>query len=667
MTSSLETLLTQATAARRQAGDTIDNIAALAKLLECTEIADDLRTTATHLRDDTFRIIVMGRFKNGKSTLLNALMGGTTDPVDLGRHKGPMVVDDLPATAVLTGVHWARTPSVVAIGHDGSRVEWPLEKYLKESVLDVDEEESQRRFGNIREFEMGYPAKLCAQGVTIYDSPGLDDVPVRTMITREATKQCDAAVVVFRSDVLMGHGELMQVSDLVAENVKVFTVINLWNGRVVDDRLRGFVWNRYLRDNLQTVGGWTGQDLTKHDVYFVDAERSRDARYDDDEDAVQAAGLAALEQRLGNFLLFERQQHHLGRFKRQVDNITNTLENHIRQRQEAARVDRDDLRQRYEAIKPQLEMLRERPKEIPTMFRRCLTAAQPVLVMSFTAMVAQLRADLPAHLDGVSRPSGETFLAPFKQKEQLKEASEAISAFTTSRIDEWGRTTAPALLEPLLADLHGDIEKHIASIERQVQSLHLDLTGWHMDSNRTAAVGTNERIFSTLVSVLTGDAVGVLTGGMGGWRGAAGSAAGAITAGIVMGLVGVTSAVVFWPVALGAAILAGIVGSHFGLDKRVKRVACDEADKLLEKLPTEAGSVIENQLRTLLDERQLAVVSVVAKYVADEERTFGEIMRLNEADQAERERALASLSAAEVKLATFRKELSEAVIAALQG
>ncbi|MCW7943479.1 hypothetical protein AAW14_15890, partial [Streptomyces hygroscopicus] len=245
-----EMMLQGAERATGEAGVAIDGLTALARGLEMKETASRLEATAVQLRSDTFNLMVMGRFKNGKSTLLNALLGGTTQPVDLAGHQGPMIVDDLPATATLTGVRYAEEPYIKAWSFEGKSETWSLDRYLRESTLDIDEQESERRFRYIREFEMGFPARLCKAGVVVYDSPGLDEHPTRTKVTQEATQRCDAAVLVYRSDVLMGQNELMNASDLVREGTRIFTVVNLFHGRAADDRLKGYVWNKYVRDHL---------------------------------------------------------------------------------------------------------------------------------------------------------------------------------------------------------------------------------------------------------------------------------------------------------------------------------------------------------------------------------------------------------------------------------
>ena len=172
---------------KTQARKTILDLASLASSLDMKETTARLEQTAERLASDTFQIIVAGRFKNGKSTLLNALLGRTTRPVpELGVGQGPMPSGELPCTATLTSIHYAERPWVRAWGFDGSSEEWSIEKYRREGTVRENESDTRDFFRKIREFEMGFPAELCQSGVTVIDSPGTDDIPERTEVTRQA-------------------------------------------------------------------------------------------------------------------------------------------------------------------------------------------------------------------------------------------------------------------------------------------------------------------------------------------------------------------------------------------------------------------------------------------------------------------------------------------------
>src|SRR5207253_457423 len=117
-----------------------------------------------------------------------------------------------------------------------------------------------------------FPAELCQSGVTLLDSPGLDDVPQRTAVTTQAIRECDAAVVVYRHDVFAGQSEREFVAqNLHATGTRVFTIVNLWGGRQPDDRLRGLVWNRLVKDMYPGQSAYAGQDFAERDIFFIDA------------------------------------------------------------------------------------------------------------------------------------------------------------------------------------------------------------------------------------------------------------------------------------------------------------------------------------------------------------------------------------------------------------
>jgi hypothetical protein len=207
---------------------------------------------------------------------------------------------------------------------DGHATDWTFDKYLRESILDVDEDNN-RRFEKIREFEIGYPSRLCQAGVVMYDSPGLDENPRRMWATREAAKRCDAAIAVYRIDALMGQSEMQDISSIQAEGIRVFTVINMMSGRPVDDRARSYVWNKYIRDHLGTGETYAGQDLTSEGIFFVDALSALKARTSGNDAGIGQSGLSALERSLAEYLTSEREKAHVGRWAAAALNISSDL------------------------------------------------------------------------------------------------------------------------------------------------------------------------------------------------------------------------------------------------------------------------------------------------------------------------------------------------------
>jgi hypothetical protein len=650
-------------ARQRAALGAMRGLDAAARGLGLGDIANALAEAADGLESENFRIIVMGRFKNGKSTLLNALMGGTTRPVSLNGAHGPMVVDDLPATAVLSEVSYADTPFIRAWKMDERAENWTLAQYLANSTLGDDNEENERRFAGLRQFEIGFPARLCASKVTLYDSPGLDENPLRTRITLDAVRRCDTALMVFGTRALMGEGELLVDRRVREDGTRVFVVVNLFDGRPADDRLRASVWKKYVRDQL---GGpdWAGQDPADYDIYFVDAKRAADARYGPPGPAADQAyrdcGLAALEERLGRFLIDERLATHLGAFVTRAVNHADAIAQQVSQRQAAAVADRDKFRAAWAEQQAPLTELRARPGRLPKIVDRYRLEAIVSLTASAGALIASLRQELPAHLAAAALPTeGARLPAVWQQKKLMREAVDEVNAFIAKRIAEWSEREAVALLEATVAALTAEISEEVAQIGRGFDAVAAALTGWDVELGTPGSVfSRTERIAAAITGMIFGDLSAAVGGGQGGWRGAIGGIAGAGAASwLLIGVLGITSAVVFVPI-LAAAALFAAVGGSMGLVEKIKKKALDAADAKLALLPTEISARLTDALTARFAEVETAITEEVTGFIEEQARGIEEQVRISQQNEADQDRTLRDLKRAALEVAAHRETLT---------
>jgi hypothetical protein len=670
----LSTLLRdQREAVERTVVDAITGLQQTAGLLSLRETETRLDNAAEQLASETFKIIVMGRFKNGKSTLLNALMGGTTRPVAMDGAGGPMVVDDLPATAVLSEVNYADDPFIKVRKMDGTTQDWTLEEYLHKSRLTDDELSNTERFKEVAEFELGFPARLCKSNVTLYDSPGLDESAIRSRITREAWRRCDSAIFVYGSGALMGESELADDDRVRSDGTHVFAVVNLFDGRHADDRLRGYVWNKYVRDQLHGPA-WAGQDLADYDIFFVNAKLASDARYKLNGAAADRAyrdsGLAAFEQRLSQFLTEERLQVHLTAFTRRAINAADALTQHISQRQAAVAADRDRLQAQWAAAQPRVSALRSTTDQIAKIVDHYRAGAIEELTSSFAILVARIRRDLPAHLEGAALPTASAkMFAVWHQKKLMEEAVDEINSFITERISDWNEREAQEYMGSIARQLAEEIADEVATIDRQFDIINMELTGW--DSAAFGTPGnvhsTTERIGAAIAGLLLGDVSASVAGGRGGWRGAAGGIGGALGASwMLMGVLGITSTLVLAPILAVAALAAAISGSA-GLVGRIKRKAADAADEKLVLLPGEVSATLTSDLTRRFQELGLQLVREVAAHIGEETRNLEEQVDLSRREDTASEHASRDLEKAAADVKKYREILQYALTDAAEG
>lgn len=153
------------------AGNAIDMARSVAKLgvdatvaYERVDLGERLRGSLERLsRPDTV-VCVVGEFKQGKSSLVNALVGEHICPVD----------DDL-ATSAITVLRYNETPSVRVRRNEQDQV---VTEHIELAEIDQfaserGNRENQRR---VELIEVGVPNRLLEAGVTLVDTPGAGGV-----------------------------------------------------------------------------------------------------------------------------------------------------------------------------------------------------------------------------------------------------------------------------------------------------------------------------------------------------------------------------------------------------------------------------------------------------------------------------------------------------------
>lgn len=152
------------------------------------------------ITDGLFRVVIMGTFTSGKSTLVNALLGSNILPESA-----------LPSTAILTFIQYGNDEDDVEIyfkdtvNADGSVTAGRVEHISKEEFVatyqytNADNKEfvqtgSVTRFKDVAYSIVRSPLPLIADGVNIVDSPGLEDKTVATQLALDIAAKAQAIV-----------------------------------------------------------------------------------------------------------------------------------------------------------------------------------------------------------------------------------------------------------------------------------------------------------------------------------------------------------------------------------------------------------------------------------------------------------------------------------------
>ena len=249
----------------------VAGLAGVASLVDDAALAARAARLSERIEDRRFHIGILGDFKRGKSTLVNALIGRTVLPSGV-----------VPVTTVVTEVRFGAGGSGAVVDYADGTTETIDERVLAEYVS---EERNPGNRRGVARVVVSVPETLGAPGVVLVDTPGLGSVHEhQTAAARYALADSDGAVVVLSADSPLSDTEHALVVDLVSRGAPLFVVVNKC------DHLGA--------PELDAVGTYVAGQLGRSGVstapFLVSARRALDATGD--------RGFDAFEQALASFV-----------------------------------------------------------------------------------------------------------------------------------------------------------------------------------------------------------------------------------------------------------------------------------------------------------------------------------------------------------------------------
>ena len=142
-----------------------------------------LRELSNDIQGDFYTVVVLGEFKRGKSTLVNAILGTKLLPMDV-----------LPETATINAIMYEETPRLTVVHRDGSTRQGEVSyDFLKQySAREEGSETAQVRY-----IKIGYPCELLKNRVVLVDTPGVSELnEQRSEVTYQFVPKANAVLFV---------------------------------------------------------------------------------------------------------------------------------------------------------------------------------------------------------------------------------------------------------------------------------------------------------------------------------------------------------------------------------------------------------------------------------------------------------------------------------------
>jgi ribosome biogenesis GTPase A len=256
------------------------------------DIISDLKQLRSRYASGTFRLAVLGQFKRGKSTLLNALLGDNLLPTDI-----------LPVTAIPTFISASPQLQARVVFQNKSSLDYP--QYPQQSVADflsafVTEAGNPNNQQQVERVEIGHPAEILRMGLVLIDTPGVGSTfKHNTEVALRILPQCDAALFLVSPEPPITQSEIDYLKEVRRVLPRTFYLLNKVD--TLDDRQRD-VSIDFLARQLAIVTEATPP------IFSLSARQGLQAKLSGDDDAWRRSGMKRLSTELINFFAEEKQE-----------------------------------------------------------------------------------------------------------------------------------------------------------------------------------------------------------------------------------------------------------------------------------------------------------------------------------------------------------------------
>ena len=249
-----------------------------------------VRQTVERLKSQLYRVAVIGEFKRGKSSLVNAIIGAQVLPTDI-----------LPMTAAVTRVTYGEKRKITIHFKDGSVQERSVEELI-DFATKFDAQKEQTAL-TIREIEVCYPSVFCKHHIDILDTPGLNDNASMTQVTLGVLGEVDAALMVISANAPLSLTEQNLILTLIRTPgirhiIFAVTHIDAVSNRVArQNKVLDFIRNRIQTDLWDAAREQFAQDpqllqkaetiLSQPDIYGVSSVLALEGFLHDDEQMLE--------------------------------------------------------------------------------------------------------------------------------------------------------------------------------------------------------------------------------------------------------------------------------------------------------------------------------------------------------------------------------------------
>lgn len=406
------------------------------------DLLGELEALSERLSTERLQLAVIGQFKRGKSSLLNALIGEDVLPSGV-----------LPVTAIATFLErgdW-RVTLQFDDGHQESKAPGSAEESRAIVRMYVSEAGNPRNLKHIRQVHVQLHAPLLDAGIVLIDTPGIGStLEHNTEAAVAALPAADVALFVLSPDPPITQVEIDYLNAAREHAARLLIVLNKCDLLSEGERAETLA---FIRDAVRTKSG-----IDVEEIHCVSARAALVAGKAGDGEALRASGLDALRERLIRFANEDRNDT----LRAAVEMKTARLLGNLRLENDIA----------LRAMQMSVEQLSDCADQLTIAMDgidRERRRASDLLAGDRKRLVERAREAAERIGDGIRK----SILSKLNDRTSHTDDSEGLARDLLNAMVEGFAASFPGLQATVAEDLHSTLEQHVEDAKRIAASIRI--------------------------------------------------------------------------------------------------------------------------------------------------------------------------------------------------
>lgn len=626
---------------RERLGGMLCNASEVIKDLNMSAASDNLDKLSKKVNNDTFKIQVIGTFKNGKSTFINSLLGEAVLPayalpctavineVKYGEEKEAILYfrnplpENLPASIspkALAHMQKHNMKDVPPLHIEYSELEdyvvIPMGEDPKEMLLESPYEK----------VELFWPLEMLKEGVEIIDSPGLEEDDTRTRVTMDYLAKADAILFVLNACQLCSMSEIEFIENNLHEYgfTDPFFIVNRFD-LIPDNQREGIM--RFAKMKLS--------EFSTNEIFYVSAQQALDGETQGNAALYEKSQMGVFTKRLSEFLTKDKGRIKLSQPSRELKRILNNEALYKVIPNQRAMLDSslEEVKARYDAAKPRLEMLRTKKEQVISKLKLKIEQSKNEFKRAYNRNCLSVAEMIPGWINAF-QPKNKFSVIPTKSKATvvISEITEHVAGKLESQQKEWKKSALQPLVEERSKYIFESEEQDLKNLFAEIDSFNMSVSGQPIVNPDTVPLW--QRITTALGGLLIGDLGIAISGGINGFSKDLAKVAGLeIGAGALLYFIGALNPFTLVAILLTSIITSWKTSSSTAM-KRTKEMVSDQIVKQLSANADEDSSQKAEAICQKLDDIANSVSTAIDAEIRQAEEQVQSIIAEMQQGQA---------------------------------